>query len=266
MSSSRFFGAHYHDFGVCSPIKCCHRHHTFRSRPFQPSASLQDLDIKPSTTCLRRELLLAAVVLPSLLGRGAQAADPTTTQTIINGGVTTLVSSEDVVNLSPAERQLYQFNKRAQGQNRVPEDFPVFIREGYNIKVIADDYQVSPEGLIYRDFEVGRGLPPQEGQQVMFDYTGYNESGTVIDSTYRQQRSAVARLGIGGLIPGFELGIKTMKVGGKRRIVVPPELGPPVGPSTFFSAKQCEVFDIALMDIKNCSRKQTMMFSTVVCE
>ena len=51
---------------------------------------------------------------------------------------------------------------------------------------------------------------------------------------------------------GFELGIKSMKPGGKRRIVVPPELGPPVGPATFFSAKQYEVFDVELRTVKTC--------------
>lgn len=43
-----------------------------------------------------------------------------------------------------------------------------------------------------------------------------------------------------------------MKPGGKRRIVVPPELGPPVGPATFFSAKQYEVFDVELRSVKTC--------------
>lgn len=57
-----------------------------------------------------------------------------------------------------------------------------------------------------------------------------------------------------------------MKVGGKRRLVVPPELGPPVGPSTFFSAKQCEVFDVELVAIRSCRRRQVAMFSDVVCE
>ena len=57
-----------------------------------------------------------------------------------------------------------------------------------------------------------------------------------------------------------------MREGGKRRIIVPPKLGPPVGPSTFFSAKQCEVFDVELREIRTCSRRQVMMFSDVVCE
>ncbi len=62
------------------------------------------------------------------------------------------------------------------------------------------------------------------------------------------------------------MGIKSMQVGGKRRIVVPPELGPPVGPSTFFSAKQCEVFDVQLRAVRQCRRRQVAMFSDVVCE
>eukprot|EP00951_Prasinocladus_malaysianus_P023589 scaffold201187_cov52-Prasinocladus_malaysianus.AAC.1 len=40
---------------------------------------------------------------------------------------------------------------------------------------------------------------------------------------------------------GFEMAIKRMEVGTQMRVIVPPALGPPVGPSTFFSAKQCEV-------------------------
>ncbi|KAK2980272.1 hypothetical protein RJ640_016950 [Escallonia rubra] len=48
---------------------------------------------------------------------------------------------------------------------------------------------------------------------------------------------------------GFAEGIGDMRPGGKRRIIIPPELGPPVGPSIFFSAKQFEVFDVELLDL-----------------
>ncbi len=68
------------------------------------------------------------------------------------------------------------------------------------------------------------------------------------------------------IIAGFEEGMKTMHVGGRRRLIVPPDLGPPVGPSTFFSAKQCEVFDVELLNVKSCRRRQVAMFSDVVCE
>lgn len=69
-----------------------------------------------------------------------------------------------------------------------------------------------------------------------------SEQGRLIDTSYKQNRPAKVRLGINGLVPGCEKGIKSMRVGGKRRIVVPPEEGPPVGPSTFFSAKQWYAF------------------------
>ncbi len=53
-----------------------------------------------------------------------------------------------------------------------------------------------------QDFEEGKGALPQDGQQVTFDYTAYNESGSRIDSTYTKGRPAQTRLGINGLIPG----------------------------------------------------------------
>lgn len=54
---------------------------------------------------------------------------------------------------------------------------------------------------------MGSGSSPVDGQQVVFDYTGYNESGTPIDSSYRKGRAAEVRLGINGLIPGAGVGV-----------------------------------------------------------
>lgn len=52
---------------------------------------------------------------------------------------------------------------------------------------------------------LGDGPIPQEGQEVVFHYNGYNESGAIIDSSYRKGRPAQTRLGIAGLIPGVRM-------------------------------------------------------------
>ncbi|KAL6323053.1 hypothetical protein AAG906_024623 [Vitis piasezkii] len=140
---------------------------------------------------------------------------------------------------------LLQRQRRIQKENNAPEDFPSFVRE---------------------DFEVGKGDCPKAGQQVTFHYVGYNESGRRIDSSYMQGSPAKIRMGTNALVPGFEEGIRDMKPGGKRRIIIPPELGPPVGPSTFFSSKQFEVFDVELLNVKDCQRRTIGFYSDVVCE
>ncbi|CAD7705184.1 unnamed protein product [Ostreobium quekettii] len=173
--------------------------------------------------------------------------------------------SEDPI-LSDYEIKVLRNNLKIQGQNQVPRDFPSFVRDGFNIKVLAEGYKLDESGLIYKDYAVGTGERPVDGQQVTFDYTGYNESGARIDNTYSRGYPAETQLGVGGLIPGFEVGLKGMQVGGRRRIIIPPELGPPVGPSTFFSAKQCEVFDVELLRVKSCRREGFAMFSGLVCE
>ncbi|BBN16819.1 hypothetical protein MPTK1_7g09550 [Marchantia polymorpha subsp. ruderalis] len=165
------------------------------------------------------------------------------------------------------EDRLLQQNRRMQKLNGAPTEFPGFIREGFDVKVVTNDqYVTTKTGLIYCDIVVGQGEPPQDGQQVIFHYIGYNESGRRVDSSYQQGQPARTRVGIKGMIPGFEEGIKSMRSGGKRRIIIPPDLGPPVGPSTFFSAKQFEVFDVELLDVKSCERRTVFLYSDVVCE
>ena len=214
---------------------------------------------------------------------------PRTDQPLIDEGKVFLLNRDEVEKLTLSERQILLLNQRIQTQNRTAEGFPSFIREGFDVKVIAPGYSITEDGIIFKDYREGTGESPKEGQEVFFNYTGYNESGATIDSSYRQNRpgeqagcekvfkhqllilllvcsAAQIQLGIGGLIPGFDLALRTMKVGTQRRFIVPPALGPPVGPSTFFSAKQCEVFDVELLQIRTCRREQSLMFSSVVCE
>ena len=61
----------------------------------------------------------------------------------------------------------------------------------------------SSAACLLQDFEQGSGPRPEDGQQVTFDYTAYNENGNRIDSSYKQGRPAMTRLGINGLIPGM---------------------------------------------------------------
>lgn len=46
--------------------------------------------------------------------------------------------------------QLLEINRRVHKQNNVPKEFPLFVRNGYKIKVVADGYEVAPSGLMYK--------------------------------------------------------------------------------------------------------------------
>jgi FKBP-type peptidyl-prolyl cis-trans isomerase len=115
-----------------------------------------------------------------------------------------LSSSAKTKSKSPYdERRLLEQNKRIQRENNAPDEFPNFVREGFEVKVLAsDNYIKADSGLIYRDFNVGQGDFPKDGQQVTFHYIGYNESGRRIDSTYIQGSPARIRMGTNALVPG----------------------------------------------------------------
>ena len=80
-------------------------------------------------------------------------------------------------------------------------------------------------GLKYIDEVVGTGVSPKPGQNVTVDYTGTLENGTKFDSSVDKGQPYTFRIGTGVVIKGWDEGIMTMKAGGKRRLIIPAELG-----------------------------------------
>ena len=85
--------------------------------------------------------------------------------------------------------------------------------------------QTTPSGLQYQDLTVGNGASPQPGQTVSVHYTGWLDDGKKFDSSLDCGRPFEFPIGQGRVIKGWDEGVATMKVGGKRRLVIPPELG-----------------------------------------
>ena len=80
-------------------------------------------------------------------------------------------------------------------------------------------------GLSYTDIVKGTGAAPISGKNVTVHYTGTLENGTKFDSSVDRGQPFVFRIGAGEVIPGWDEGIISMRVGGKRRLVIPPQLG-----------------------------------------
>ena len=84
-------------------------------------------------------------------------------------------------------------------------------------------------GLQYEDTEVGTGAEAAKGQQVTVHYTGWlfnnGEQGAKFDSSKDRNDPFVFPLGAGMVIKGWDEGVQGMKVGGKRTLLIPAELG-----------------------------------------
>ena len=88
-----------------------------------------------------------------------------------------------------------------------------------------DDKNMNGE-LIIEDIIVGQGAEAVKYSIVTVKYTGWLEDGTKFDSSLNPGREPLRfTLGAGQMIQGFDLGIPGMKVGGKRKLTIPPNLG-----------------------------------------
>ena len=84
---------------------------------------------------------------------------------------------------------------------------------------------VTPSGVRYVDLQLGQGDEAQLGKIVEVHYTGWLQDGTRFDSSRDREHPFTFRLGTGDAIKGWDEGLLGMKVGGKRKLTIPPELG-----------------------------------------
>jgi FKBP-type peptidyl-prolyl cis-trans isomerase FkpA len=83
----------------------------------------------------------------------------------------------------------------------------------------------TPDGLQYTDDQVGTGAEATPGKNVSVHYTGWLLNGTKFDSSRDRNQPFTFALGSGQVIKGWDEGVAGMKVGGKRTLIIPPQLG-----------------------------------------
>lgn len=118
-------------------------------------------------------------------------------------------------------------------------------------EVDEGDYITTESGLKYYDLVEGSGASPAVGQQVSVHYTGWlQDGGTQFDSSIERGTPFVFQLGAGNVIQGWDEGVASMKVGGKRQLVIPPELGyGDSGAGSVIPPGATLIFEVELLEI-----------------
>jgi FKBP-type peptidyl-prolyl cis-trans isomerase len=109
----------------------------------------------------------------------------------------------------------------------------------------------TPSGLRYQDVTEGQGKEATAGKPVSVHYTGWLPNGEKFDSSRDRGQPFGFTLGAGQVIAGWDEGVAGMKVGGRRKLVIPPDLGygtagapPDIPPGATL------VFDVELLDVR----------------
>ena len=115
----------------------------------------------------------------------------------------------------------------------------------------ASKERMTPSGLKITDLVEGTGAEAQSGNTVSVNYRGTLTNGQEFDSSYRRNQAFTFPLGGGRVIRGWDEGVVGMKEGGKRRLVIPPDLaygsrgaGGVIGPN------ETLIFEIELVKVQ----------------
>ena len=109
---------------------------------------------------------------------------------------------------------------------------------------------ITASGLKYVDVVVGKGAAPAKGKMVKVHYTGTLENGKKFDSSVDRKEPFSFTIGVGQVIPGWDEGVMSMKVGGKRKLIIPSKLGYGArGAGGVIPPNATLLFDVELLDV-----------------
>ncbi|MEL7316373.1 MAG: FKBP-type peptidyl-prolyl cis-trans isomerase, partial [Cyanobacteria bacterium J06559_3] len=116
----------------------------------------------------------------------------------------------------------------------------------------ADGFVTTESGLQYKDLVKGTGALPEADQVVTVHYTGTLEDGTQFDSSRDRDEPFSFTIGAGQVIKGWDEGIASMRVGGQRQLIIPPELAyGPEGAGGVIPPNATLLFDVELLEVRS---------------
>jgi FKBP-type peptidyl-prolyl cis-trans isomerase len=104
-------------------------------------------------------------------------------------------------------------------------------------------------GLYVQDLQVGTGTEATRGRSATVHYEGWLPDGTLFDSSRYRQKTFAFTLGVGAVIAGWDEGVAGMKVGGKRKLVIPSKLGYGEQDNGTIPPNSVLIFDVELISV-----------------
>ncbi len=115
----------------------------------------------------------------------------------------------------------------------------------------------------YIDTKVGSGTAAMQGDTASLVYKGWLTNGTLFDQTQKNEQGQLVafsfQIGAGSVIPGWDQGIVGMKVGGKRRLIIPPSQGYGENGQGPIPANAMLIFDVELVNVQVAEQSQTLL-------
>jgi peptidylprolyl isomerase len=180
-------------------------------------------------------LLSAALLLLVRPARGEEAPDAGAAATLDGGGAAVRSESAGDAGVAPGP---------AQPASVAPASPEAAVRREGNVYIL-------PSGLRYVELHVGKGAAtPAPGKRITVHYTGWFRNGKQFDSS-RGHRPYSFVWGKGQVIRGYEEGMATMRVGGRRKLIIPPELAYGArGYKKIVPPNATLIFDVELLSVR----------------